>query len=488
MSGPVNRVSAGLLSAVLLSGCVVGPNYHRPTAPISASFKEAEGWSPSHPTDAIDKGAWWSMFNDPVLDGLEKRIAISNQTVKQYEAAYRQAHEIVAEAQASYFPSLGVTAGAERAKGDVGSSVASGASTGAATTPSTTGSLRAATTYSAGLEASWAPDLWGKIRRTVESDKALAQAGAAEVANAKLSAEASLAEDYFELRVLDEETRLYTDTVAAYQKFLKLTQDQFREGTQPQSAVLSAETQLYGAQSSLIAIGVTRATMEHAIAMLVGVAPADLTIAPAPLSREVPTPPLALASTLLERRPDIAAAERQMASGNALIGVASAAYYPDLTLSGTYGAAASGLSQLFNASSATWSFGASAAETLLDFGLRRAEVRAARAVYDQDVASYRQTVLTAFQGVEDELASLRIYQQQQEALVKTEQAAQQALKLDLDEYREGTIDYSTVITAEASLLSTSVSVLTVLQNRLQASVLLVENLGGGWNDAELPKS
>jgi NodT family efflux transporter outer membrane factor (OMF) lipoprotein len=486
MSGPMHRACAGLAIAALLAGCTVGPNYHRPSAPMSSTFKEAAGWTPSHPTDAIDKGAWWSMFNDPVLDGLEKRIAISNQTVKQFEAAYRQAHEIVAEARASYFPTVGATAGAERAKGGAGAG-AIGAATGSAGT-TTTGASSAASSYSVGLEASWAPDLWGKIRRTVESDKALAQAGAADIANARLSAQASLAEDYFQLRVLDEQTRLYTDTVAAYQTFLKLTQDQFREGTQPQSVVLTAETQLYGAQSSLIAVGVVRANMEHAIAVLVGAAPADLTIAPAPFSRDVPTPPVAIASTLLERRPDIAAAERQMASGNALIGVATAAYYPDLTLSGDYGAAASSLGHLFSASSTVWSFGATASETLLDFGLRRAQVGAARAVYDQDVASYRQTVLTAFQGVEDELSSLRIYQQQQDSLIRTEQAAQQALKLDLDEYREGTIDYTTVITAQAALLSASLNVLTVLQNRLQASVLLVENLGGGWTSADLPKS
>jgi NodT family efflux transporter outer membrane factor (OMF) lipoprotein len=496
MKRSMQRCCARLALAALLTGCTVGPNYHRPSAPVSASFKEAAGWTPSHPTDAIDKGAWWSMFNDPVLDGLEKRIAISNQTVKQYEAAYREAHEIVAEARAAYLPTVGLTAGAERAKGAAGASVLGGATTGVSTGATTTTTATTATvgstgpynSYSAGLEATWAPDLWGKIRRTVESDKALAQAGAANIANAKLSAQASLAEDYFDLRVLDEEQRLYTDTVTAYQKFLKLTQDQFREGTQQQSAVLTAQTQLYGAQSSLIAVGVMRAQMEHAIAILVGVAPADLTIPPSALNRDVPTPPLTIASTLLERRPDIAAAERQMASGNALVGVATAAYYPDLTLSGDYGSAASSLGRLFNASNSVWSFGASASETLLDFGLRRAQVAAARAVYDQDVAVYRQTVLTAFQGVEDELAALRIYQQQQDTLIRTEQAARQALKLDLDEYREGTIDYTTVITAQASLLTASLNVLTVLQSRLQASVLLVETLGGGWTSADLPKS
>jgi NodT family efflux transporter outer membrane factor (OMF) lipoprotein len=227
--------------------------------------------------------------------------------------------------------------------------------------------------------------------------------------------------------------------------------------------------------------------MEHAVAVLVGVAPADLTIAPKPYNRDVPTPPLTVASTLLERRPDIAAAERRMASGNAQIGVAMAAYFPTITLSGDYGTEASSIGRLFHASSTLWSFGADGAETLLDFGARRAQVRAARAVYDEDVASYRQTVLTAFQGVEDELAALRIYQQEQSALLKTEQAAQQALKLDLDEFREGTVDYTTVIAAQATLASAQLNVLTVIADRLNASVLLVEDLGGGWTVTDLPK-
>jgi NodT family efflux transporter outer membrane factor (OMF) lipoprotein len=487
MSGAGLRFAAALALASGLCACAVGPDYHRPAAPPSPAFKEAAGWTPSHPVDALDKGAWWSMFNDPTLDGLERRVAAANQTVKEYEAAYRQAHAIVAEAQASFFPVVTASADAQRSKG-AGS--ATGTTIGGATTTTTTGvsTSRAVTTYGATLEASWAPDFWGKIRRTVESDKALAQASAADLANARLSAQAALAQDYFQLRTLDEEKTAYADTVSAYERLVKLTQDQVREGTQPQSAVLTAQTQLYAAQASLIAVGVMRAEMEHAIAVLVGVAPSDLTIPPASLSREVPTPPLTLPSTLLERRPDIAGAERRMASGNALIGVAVAAYYPDVTLSGDYGSSAGSLGKLFNASNTLWSFGADATETLLDFGLRRAQVRAAKAAYDEDVATYRQTVLTAFQGVEDELAALRIYQEEEAAVLRTETAARQTLKLDLDEFREGTVDYTTVIAAQASLLSASLNVLTVLQNRLDASVLLVEDLGGGWTAADLPRS
>jgi len=485
---------AAALAPSLLGGCAVGPNYHRPSAPPSPAFKEAAGWTPSHPVDAIDKGAWWSMFNDPELSGLETRVAQSNQTVKEYEAAYRQAHAIVAEAKAAYFPTVSAVINATRSHG---AGATGTATTGSTTTGTTTGTTTTTavpiigtttSSYEAALEATWVPDLWGKVRRTVESDRALAQASAADLANARLAAQASLAEDYFELRVLDEEGRLYTDTVASYQRLVKLTQDQVREGTQPESTVLTAETQLYGAQAAQLALGVMRAQMEHAIAVLVGVAPSELTIAPVPFRREVPTPPVTVPSTLLERRPDVAAAERRMASGNALIGVAVASYFPDVTLSGDYGTAGSSLGRLFSASSTLWSFGADATETLLDFGLRRAQVHAAKAAYDEDVATYRQTVLTAFQGVEDELAALRIYEQQEDVLLRTEQAAQQTVKLDLDEYREGTVDYTTVITAEGNLLTASVNVLTGLQNRLQASVLLVEDLGGGWTSADLPRN
>jgi NodT family efflux transporter outer membrane factor (OMF) lipoprotein len=488
---PIRIVGAAAALAFGLGGCAVGPNYHRPSAPTPPAFKEAEGWTPSHPVDAIDKGAWWSMFNDPQLDALEQRVAVSNQTVKQFEAEYRQAHDIVAEARSSFFPTVSGVGQVDRSKGTaantpIGTTTPTTGTTGV-TTSSTTASSRPTNSFEAALEASWVPDLWGKVRRTVESDKALAQASGADLANAKLAAQASLAEDYFQLRVLDEEQRLFTDTVAGYEKLVKLTQDQVREGTQPLSAVLTAQTQLYGAQASLIQVGVMRAQMEHAIAILTGVPPSELTIAPIPFSRDIPTPPLAVPSTLLERRPDVAAAERRMASGNALIGVAVSSYFPDVSLTGDYGVASSSVGRLFGASTTLWSFGADATETLLDFGLRKAQVRQAKAAYDEDIAVYRQTVLTAFQGVEDELVALRIYQQEQAVLLLTEQAAQETLKLDLDEYREGTVDYTTVIAAEASLEAASLNVLTAIGNRLNASVLLVEDLGGGWTATDLPR-
>ena len=460
------RLSLLLVSAAL-SGCAVGPNYARPSAPTPPQFKEAAGWAPGRPDDAAaDKGAWWTIFNDPLLDQFEQRIATSNQTVKEYEAAYREAKAVAAAAHAGLFPTIGVGADATRSQ-----SSASLSPTGGKPQTSLTGEV----------EASWVPDLWGKARRTIEGDKALAEASAADLGNARLAAQAALAGDYFTLRVLDEQKRLYQRTVDDYQQFLSLTTNQYHEGTQALSAVITARTQLYAAQAALIDIGVKRSAMEHAIAVLDGMPPADLTIAPATLSRTVPAPPAGLPSTLLERRPDIAAAERRMAAANAQIGVAVASYFPTITLSGDYGTGASALGGLFGAASSLWSVGASLVGTLFDFGARRAQVRGARAAYDQSVATYRQTVLTAFQGVEDELSALRIYQQEEEVQLRTESAAQQAVELDLNQYKEGTVDYATVIQAQTIALNASQNVLTVLQARLQASVLLIENLGGDWS-------
>ncbi len=481
----------GIAAASLLSGCTVGPNYVRPTAPIATHFKEAEGWTPADPQESIDKGAWWSMFKDPVLDGLERRIAVSNQTLKEYEAIYRQAHQIVAEARSQYFPTVSGSLGAQRSKSATGSSTTVGSSTATATNNSTVvanTNNNPTNLYSAALDASWVPDLWGKVRRTVEGDKASAQSAAANIANYKLSLQATLAEDYFQLRVTDDEIELYRETVADYQKYLTLTINQYNAGTQAKAAVLSAQTQLLSAQATLANFGASRAQYEHAIAMLVGVTPDQLTIAPATLSRDVPVAPIGVASTLLQRRPDIAAAERTVDYANAQIGIAESAFYPTLTLSGSVGSDATTIGNLFSASSSLWSVGASAADTLLDFGQRRAEVRAARAVYDQDVATYRQTVLTAFQNVEDEIAALRVYEQQEAVELEYEKAAKEAVQLDLNEYKAGIVDYTTVITAQTAQLSASQNVLTVLESRLLASVLLVEYVGGGWTPADLPKS
>lgn len=497
-------VSLTALTATL-SACAVGPNYVRPSAPLTPAFKEGPGpqtgWSPAQPMDAIQKGAWWSVFNDAVLDGLEKRVAINNQNVVAAEAAYRQARALTAADRASFFPTLSVSGSGQRSGSGGGSSgtgagtvgggtTTTGTSTGATTTTGTTtvvGGGRSVTTYNATADASWTPDIWGKIRRQVESDTATSQADAAELANATLSAQAQLATDYLTLRVLDEEKRLFDQTVADYKRSLQITQNQYDAGVAARGDVITAQTQLLGVQAQDADIGVQRAQNEHAIALLVGVAPADLTIAPVPISRTVPVAPAGVPSTLLQRRPDIAQAERAVKSSNALIGVQVAAYYPDITLSGSYGFEAANLGHLFESAASVWSYGGALSETVLDFGARRARVRQARAAYDQSVAQYRETVLAAFQGVEDQLVALRIYQGEATIRDAALTSARQAVQIALNEYRAGTQPYTTVVTAQATELQDAQSVLTVLQARQIASVTLIEDLGGGWTDADLPK-
>jgi len=477
----------------MLSACAVGPNYIRPSAPLTPAFKEGPGpqtgWSPAQPMDAIQKGAWWSVFNDEFLDSLEKRVAINNQNVVAAEAAYRQARALTAADQASFFPTLSVSGSGQRSGSGSGgnSGTSSTIVTGGTGTTSVVSGGRSVTTYNAAADASWTPDIWGKIRRQVESDTATSQADAAELANATLSAQAQLAIDYLTLRVLDEEKRLYDQTVADYKRSLQITQNQYDAGVAARGDVITAQTQLLGVQAQDADIGVQRAQNEHAIALLVGVAPADLTIAPAPISRVVPVAPAGVPSTLLQRRPDIAQAERAVKSSNALIGVQVAAYFPDITLSGSYGFEAANLGHLFESAASVWSYGGALSETVLDFGARRARVRQAKAARDQSVAQYRETVLAAFQGVEDQLAALRIYEGEATIREAALTSAKQAVQIALNEYRSGTQPYTTVVTAQATALQDAQSVLTVLQARQIASVTLIEDLGGGWTDADLPK-
>jgi len=436
--------------------------------------------------DGIDKGAWWSIFKDPVLDGLERRVVINNQTVKQAEANYRAARDLTAVARASFFPTATLTGQATQSYS--GSRSSSSALT--TTTPSGqayVGNGAVTNTYTPTVGLSWAPDLWGKIRRQVESDVASAQSDAATLANATLSAQAELATDYVNLRIMDEEKRLYDKEVTAYQRTLTITQNQYKSGTVAAVNVISAQSSLLTAQAQDKNVEVARQQYEHAIAMLVGVAPAELTITPVPLTKVIPVAPTDVPATLLQRRPDIAAAERTMKADNALVGVQVAAYYPSITLSGSYGFSASNLSQLFNAASSFWSYGASASETLLDFGARQNSIRQAKAIYDAAVASYRQTVLTAFQGVEDELVALRVYQSEEKILDEAAAQAERAVELYINEYKAGTVDYTTVVTAEATALSADLQVITLLQERQTASIALIEDLGGGWTDADLPK-
>ncbi|HJU19843.1 MAG TPA: efflux transporter outer membrane subunit [Stellaceae bacterium] len=471
---------AGALGAVLaLAACTVGPDYRRPSAPVPVHYKEA-GWKIGQPADALDRGPWWRIYRDPVLDRLERRIDISNQNLKAAAAAFREAEAIVAEGRAGFFPTLTASASAQRSRSGGGSRGGAGVA-GAAF-----GGGAIANFFSQTASASWVPDLWGRVRRTVESEVASAEASAADLANARLSAESTLASDYFQLRIADALKRLLDQTIAAYTESLRITRNQFAAGVAAPSDVAQAEAQLAAAQAQQIALGVNRADLEHAIAVLTGRPPAELAIAPTPSVSIVPEIPPGVPSALLERRPDIAAAERRMAAANAQIGVAEAAFFPDLTLSGDAGTEASKIGRLFDASNVVWAFGGQVAETLFEGGLRHAQVAATRAVLLQNVALYRQTVLTAFQQVEDELAALRILAVQQQAAERAATAAREAERVIFNQYKAGLIPYTNVVVAQATALADAETALSIRQSRLVASVSLIEALGGGWRAAQLP--
>jgi NodT family efflux transporter outer membrane factor (OMF) lipoprotein len=416
------------------------------------------------PNDTIDRGAWWSIYRDPTLDRLERQIDVSNQNLKQFDAALRAARAEVREQQSSFFPSLTVTPQVERQKN----------------------ALIATTSYSLQGTATWEPDVWGKVRRNVESSVANAQASAAELAAARLSAQAQLATDYFELHYSDSLNDLLDATVKGYQRSPEITQNQYAVGMVARSDVITAQAQLLAAQAQGINVGVQRAQFEHAIALLIGKTPVELSLSRARLAERVPIVPTNVPSTLLERRPDIAQAEREMEQENALIGVQIAAYYPDINLTAAYGYVGNPITGLFSSSNEVWSLMASATQTVLSGGQRSAAVAVARADYDKSVANYRETVLAAFQNVEDELASLRVLGQQIGVEQAAVQSAQRAVEITLNEYQAGIVPYTTIVTAQATLLSDQETALLVQENRLIASVALVQALGGGWDVSQLP--
>jgi NodT family efflux transporter outer membrane factor (OMF) lipoprotein len=477
MTRRVIRPLASLAAALLLAGCMVGPDYRRPTAPVPAAFKEAPpaGWKLATPADALDKGAWWSIYGDPVLDRLERQIDISNQTLAQSAAAYRQALAEVQVARGGLFPVLSATPGVSRSSRALSGSGGSGGKSGAA----------AQTSYSLEGNASWDLDVWGRIRRTIQGNVAAAQASAADLANARLSAQAALASDYFDLRAADSLQVLLNDTLAQYQRSLDIARNQYEAGVATRADVITAQTQLLTTQAQAVAVGIARAQYEHAIAVLTGHPPAELTLAAGLLSATVPQVPLSLPATLLERRPDIAAAERGMAQQNALIGAALASYYPDISLTALFGYVGNPLGSLISAPNQVWSLGASATQILFNGGITSGQVGAARAAYDESVAAYRQTVLTAFQQVEDGLSDLRILEAQAQVEDTAVAAAQQAVQIALNEYQAGTQAYTSVVTAQTTALQDREAALSIRQSRLVDSVALIEALGGGWN-ARLP--
>ena len=471
---PLQPVAAAVL-ALSLSACTLGPDYQRPELPVAAEFKQAEGWKPASPADVLARGEWWRLYGDAELDALVGRLNVDNQNLAAAEAQFRQARALVRGARSQLFPILSGSAGVTRSAQGSGSSDTSGGSFGSGVSES----------YEAGLSASWEADIWGRLRRNLEANRASMQASAADLAAVRLSLQAELVQTYLQLRVIDEHQRLLDQTVAAYARSLRLTENQYRAGIVPKSDVTQAQTQLKSTQAQAIDLRWQRAQMEHAIAVLIGVAPSELDIAVREDIPALPGVPLAVPSQLLERRPDIASAERQVMAANANIGVAEAAWYPDLTLSASGGYRNSSFSDLFSVPNRFWSLGPQLALTLLDFGSRRAELERAEASYDQTVATYRQTVLDSFREVEDYLVQLRVLEE--EAVVQREalEAAQESLRLIENQYRAGTVDFLSVVTVQTTALNNERTNLTLLGDRLTASVLLIAALGGGWDAQQL---
>ncbi|SDX76614.1 efflux transporter, outer membrane factor (OMF) lipoprotein, NodT family [Collimonas sp. OK242] len=470
---PMHRtLLAAAVTALLLSACAVGPDYVRPATVAPAAFKEMKDWKTATPQDQELHGKWWEIYQDPQLNALVEQVNISNQNLAQAEAQFRQAKALVESARSSYFPTVSANVSSTRSGGRNSSSSLSGGSV--------------TTSDSLGLSASWEPDLWGRISRTVESNQASAQASAADLQVARLSAQSTLAQNYLQLRVLDQQKNLLDDTVAAYQKSLQLTQNQYAVGVVARSDVIQAQTQLRSAQAQALDNGVLRAQLEHAIALLTGQAASTFSIAPAPLIAVLPEIPVGVPSSLLERRPDVSSAERLAAAANAKIGVAKAAYFPNLTLSASGGFQSNSFANWLTVPNRIWSLGPALAATLFDGGARRAQSDQAIAAYDASVAAYKQAVLTSFQEVEDNLAALRILEQEAVVQGETVQFAHHALELILNQYKAGTVNYTSVVTAQATAFSADLSALNIQNRRYSASVLLIKALGGGWNQAELP--
>jgi NodT family efflux transporter outer membrane factor (OMF) lipoprotein len=460
--------TAGLL--LLSSACMVGPKYQRPGAPAPPAFKEAPpaGWKEAQPNDGALRGQWWKVYNDPRLDALEDQVSISNQNVLAAEAQFREAKAAVRVVRAGLFPTVTATPSV----GDSGTG-----------TPSSVRRL-----YTIPVDLGYQLDVWGSIRRGVAANSALAQASAAQLGNARLLYQAELAADYFQMQGLDASQQLLDATVKSYERNVQLTQDRFDGGVASQGDVALAQTQLETARVQLADLGVERAQFEHAIAVLTGKPPSDLSIPTAPNQSPPPVSSIGIPSTLLERRPDVAAAERQVAAANEQIGIAKAAFYPSLNFSAGAGLETTVIGDLFTWPSRFWSVGPQLAEILFEAGKRRAQVRLTEAAYDATVANYRQTVLTAFQQVEDSLAQLRILSEEGVIADRAVKAAQQSLDISTDQYRGGLANYLQVITAQTSLLQNQRSVVDILTRRMAASVSLIQALGGGWDPSQLPSS
>ncbi|MRV75895.1 RND transporter [Duganella sp. FT92W] len=490
MTHPIQPRHLALIAAVLaaLAGCAAAPPYQTPATASPAAFKEAQGWAPAAPADLLDKGPWWTLFGDPVLDRLMEAVNVSNQNVAAASAAYAQARALVAEQRAQWFPQVDLGANASRSGGG--------------------GATRTAGQYRVNIGGSWEPDIWGRLGAAVSGAQASAQASQADLAAATLSAQGELAASYFALRAADAQAALLDATVAGYEKALRIADNRFKAGIAARTDVLQAQTQLDNARIDRLSVTRQRAQLEHAMAILLGKAPADFTLAasaernppygtpprtadlngPAavpvitvPRLPDVPVIPAGVPSELLQRRPDIAAAERRVASANAQVGVARSAYFPSLTLSASYGFGASQVAGLFSASNSLWSLGLAAAQTLFDGGAIKARVAGAEAARDEAVARYRQTVLAAFGDVEDQLAAGRVLEQQQALRQSASQAADLAEQQMVNRYRAGQVGYTDVVQAQASALSARRALLQVQSDRQAVAVALIQSLGGGWH-------
>ena len=477
-SNPV-RLGSVLGMLLLSAGCMVGPNYKRPAAPVPQVYKEQppEGWKQAQPSEGTLRGKWWEVYNDPQLNALEEQVNINNQNVLQAESVYREATDSARIARAALFPMVSGSFGATRSKAS-----------------SNLGNRSNLVNFVAGtrndftlpLDITYTPDIWGAVRRNVRAGVANAQASAANLENVRLLFHAQLAEIYFEMRGLDANQELLERTVKSYEDNLQLTKDRFSVGVASGSDVAQAQTQLETTRANLVDIGVARTADEHAIAILTGKPPSALTIPSSPLRTPPPAIPVGLPSTLLERRPDIANSERLMVATNEQIGIAKAAFFPTVNLSASGGFESSAISTLATAPSRFWSIGSNVAETFFEGGRRRAQLDLERAAYDATVAGYRQTVLTAFQQVEDELSALRVLEQEATAEDRAVKAALESLDISNAQYKAGTVSYLQVITSQTVALQDQIAAVNILTRRLTASVLLVEALGGGWDASQLP--
>ena len=459
-----------LTAALLLTGCSwlrVGPDYQRPAVPLPAHFKEADGWSAAKPSDAITRDAWWTMFNDPLLNDLASRVAVSNQNVAASVAAWHQAQALVGQQRASLFPTLNLGASANR--------------TNVATAVTPTQRVRV------DLGASWEADLWGRLGRAVTGAEASAQASAGDLATATLSAQGELVSNYLQLRSADAQRRLLETAIADYERVVSITENRYKVGVAPKTDLLQAQTQLSNARSDYAGLMTQRAQLEHAIAVLLGEPPSNFSIAPLPDWRIAsPEVPALLPSELLQRRPDIAAAERRVAAANEQIGIARAAYFPSITLSGSTGGFATTAASLLSSPTSVWSLGVALTQPIFNAGLTKYKVAGAEAVYEQEVALYRQTVLTAFQSVEDQLVASRVLAEQEALLAASATSATQAAEQVLNRYRAGQVSFLDVVVAQTTALNARRALLQAQASRQVASVSLIRALGGGWTSNANP--